>query len=59
MHTRVIDLLGQYQNNSYSLVYFGGMAKFLDSMSSIPPEKELFEISLQREPRGAQKSQIF
>jgi hypothetical protein len=57
-HDRVIDLLGQYQNSAYNLAYVGAVATFLDDMTSCPSEKELFEISLQREPRNAQKNQI-
>ncbi len=54
---RVIDLFGQYQNSAYNLAYVGAVATFLDDMSC-PSEKELFEVSLQREPRNAQKNQI-
>jgi hypothetical protein len=53
----VIDLFGQYQNSGYNLAYVGAVATFLDDMSC-PSEKELFEVSLQREPRNAQKNQI-
>lgn len=54
---RVIDLFGQYQNSGYNLTYVGAVATFLDDMTC-PSEKELFEVSLQREPRNAQKNQI-
>lgn len=54
---RVIDLLGRYQNSAYNLAWVGAISKFIEDVSPMP-EKELFEISLQREPRNAQKNQI-
>jgi hypothetical protein len=54
---RVIDLLGQYQNNKYNLTPVPSIAAFFETMSP-PSEKELYDVSLSREPRGAQKHQI-
>lgn len=54
---KVIEIIEQNQATRYNLAYVPVIGKLIERFTS-PTEKELYAISLDREPRGAQKNQI-
>ncbi|EFA80500.1 Ras guanine nucleotide exchange factor [Heterostelium album PN500] len=55
---KVISEVQQYQWSEYNLNYVPIIQTFIKDLNS-PTVAELYQVSLQKEPKGAQKSDIF